>query len=91
MQSKEKTQRVGYIDVYCFEKAKTLLLFFHVLAGLCMVLVNKSSIDIYDCHTFVEGCPDKSYFSHDMFLCKIFISLCRHHSGLSEMHPISDI
>lgn len=56
-----------------------------------MVLVNKSSIDMYDCHTFVEGCPDELYLSHDMFLCKIFISLCRHHSGLSEMHQMTDI
>lgn len=40
---------------------------------VCLVLYNKSIIDMIDCTTFEEGCPGEQYSSYNMLQCKRLI------------------
>nr|XP_022303980.1 uncharacterized protein LOC111111346 isoform X2 [Crassostrea virginica] len=38
-----------------------------IIKGLCLYLDNNSSTELYDCDTFLKGCPDKLYYSYNVY------------------------
>ncbi|XP_078321681.1 uncharacterized protein LOC144621769 [Crassostrea virginica] len=47
---------------FCYKFANT-----GMIEGHCIILNNKTFIDTYDCRGFTSGCPEKSYFTNEMF------------------------
>lgn len=40
------------------------------LAGQCLYLDNKSTIEYHECNTLYDGCPERNYQSFELYKCK---------------------